>query len=138
MMSDICRPSEASTSTDDTASRSPDSIPPSPPRTAASALLFQEWTFAFRQRPKRFVTGNCFDNFHEIPWIFRFRRRLDLHEIHIVHHPTVFADITARCKDIVHRSGSHFRQNGKRFVGAKILYGLQIMGHRPKGFGLYL
>src|SRR3984957_9500289 len=110
-MSDICRAIEASTSTDDTASRSPGSISPSPPRTAASALLFQEGTFAFRQRPKRFVTGNCFDNFHEIPWIFRFRRRLDLHEIHIVHHPTVFADITVRCKEIFPRGGSLFSQN---------------------------
>src|ERR1700738_4279405 len=129
-MSDICRTIEASTSTDDTVSRSPDNISPSPPRTARSALFFQERTFAFRQRPKRFVTGNGLDNFDEIPWTFRFRRRLDLHEIHVMHHPTVFADVTARCKDVVHWSGSHFRQNGKRFVGAKILYGLQIMTHR--------
>src|SRR5690606_2595268 len=74
---------------------------PPPMNAAPQRDLLPEATLRFRFRDVRLLRRDGAYMSVVVPWILRVARRLDLHQIHIVHHPAVGADVCVLGEDIV-------------------------------------
>src|SRR6478672_12310515 len=81
----------------------PFALPAEEPFGCCSFLFFDQRTATFLQRPKGLVARNSGEQFVHIPGSFRFGRRLKLHQIHVVHHAAVLADMSVLGEKIVDR-----------------------------------
>src|SRR5262245_1020256 len=81
-------------------------------------LFFDERTATLSQRPEGLVARNSGEQFVHIPGPFRFGRRLKQHQIHVVHHAAVLADMSVLGEKVVDRRGLHFGHHRLRIIGA--------------------
>src|SRR5665213_2020137 len=80
--------------------------------------LRDEWAAALFQRAEGVISGYGRKPLVDVPFSFRFRRRFDLDEIHVMDHAAVFADMSILREKIVHRRFAHLCQNRRGIVGS--------------------
>src|SRR6476619_7623540 len=99
-------------------------------------LFFHQRTARSFQRLERFVAGDRRQQLVVIPARLRFRRLLDLEEIHVMHHAAVLADLAVLGEHVVDRGFLHDLDDGGGVGRSRGLHGFQIVRHRGVDAGL--
>ena len=78
--------------------------------------FFDEGTFAFRERPRHFVSGDRGDGLVVVPGIFRFLGLLDLEKIGRQNAPPIDTQFGLSKQVVLDRNGLHLRDDGSAIV----------------------
>src|SRR3954470_5745271 len=86
----------------------------SPPRRAArfsDALIVRSLAdigaSAFTEGPKRLIARDRRDELVQVPFARRLRRLLEAHQVHVVHHAAILAQLAAVGEEVVDRRLAH-------------------------------
>jgi hypothetical protein len=99
-------------------------------------LLLDERALALGERPERLVARDRPEDLEVVPGRLGLLGRLDLHEVHVVDHPAVLADLSVLGEEVVDRRRLHLRDNRLGLVGLRLADGLEVVGDRGVDAGL--
>ncbi len=88
------------------------------------------------ERAVGLVAGDGREDLVEIPLALRLGGRFHLHQIHVVDHAAVVADVAVLGEEVVDRGRFHFGDHGLGLVGAGGIDGLEIVRDRRVDAGL--